>query len=642
MTDLRPLRTPRQLLGFVLAATVSLWGVFALAQVAVEVEDDALGFTQDSARTHVVGEMSTVQVRVPEPVMSALDDGEAVRVMVTARGAGGAGDIIEDFVHDLEPPDWRVRPERLDELGTGTHTITAVVEQAGAVIASYSHTLSVRVPGLTEGEAANLLLWAEPAPLPEVVEPPAEPEAPPVEPFIAVELPTDESGWTDFPLHAEGRVIYVSSKSGSDNNSGYSPQTPLRTAPAGQQKLRVGRGDWLLLERGGRYQLDNRGMTGRSAEFPTLIGAYGDVAKPRPLLVDDNLDVNQSQHVALVDLDFYAESRDPYRPGFREDDAPKQVGLTIRDSKNIRVEGCRFRYLSRGIEVQRSEDVTFFRSVMFGNWSANRFGGHFQAQYSQRLTIEQCVFDHNGWLPGDGAKSGWAHTTYTVGIGDLTMKDNLFTRGSNVAMRATSGKEYEQVVRPRFLGNVVADHFTGLGMGKASYVKYKEWPANKQDRGIVDARVEDNVFTRIGARDKTGNMLDEGISLILIDDSVFRGNFFIHKPNGGRDPINWNKPIGDLVLKDNVVHQWSSKREELFQAWSGGSGGASLSGNSLYKPSGAYRDASRNLETYAKDKIGVSYDNMCRAMAEQRKGDWKPALTAPAVVEYIQEGYARD
>ncbi|MEM7682923.1 MAG: right-handed parallel beta-helix repeat-containing protein [Planctomycetota bacterium] len=637
--------TASALLGFLLAATASLWLPLAGAQVAEEPasSEGALGFTQDSAKTHVVGEMTTVQVRVAEHIMSAIDQGEdEIRVVVTARSEGGEGELIDDFFHALDPPDWRVLPERLDELGSGSHEVQAVVEKGGDVVATYTHNVVVRVPGLADDEAANLLLWAEPGPAPEIVAPPAEEEPPPApQAFFAVDLPTDDSGWTDYRVHPEGRIIYVSSSKGSDNNSGYSPQSPLRTAPAAQQKVRVGKGDWILLERGGRYQLDNRGIRGHSAQHPSVIGAYGDVSKPRPMLVNDNFDLNNSQHVALVDLDFYAESRDPYRSGFRESEAPKQIGLAVRNSKDIRIEGCRFRFLSRGIEVQNSQEVTFFRCVMFGNWSKDRFGGHFQAQYTQRLTLQECVFDHNGWLPGDGAKSGWAHTTYTVGIGELVMKDNVFIRGSNVAMRATSGKEYEQVTRPLFSGNIIADHFTGLGIGKASYVKWKEWPANKQDRGIIDARVVDNVFTRIGARDKTNNMLDEGVSLALNDNILFENNFFIHKTQGGRDPINWGTKMGDVILRNNVMHAWSSKRGKLYQSWGGGAN-VSESGNRINRPSGDYRDASRNLETYARDQLGLSYDNMCRAMSEQRKGDWKPALSAQAIRAYIAEGFARD
>ncbi|MEM6750080.1 MAG: hypothetical protein AAF612_06380 [Planctomycetota bacterium] len=510
-------------------------------------------------------------------------------------------DLAPDFTFTLGGSPWTIPASRLDNLPSGVNHLQAIT----------------RLPDGTLVRAATVI---------EVLRDDEEPVAEaPADEAPQLDLPTDESGWTQYKPHPDAQVYYVS--------KGQNANDALR-------KVRAGKGDWVLLERGGEYQLDNRTVVGRSAEYPAVIGAYGDVSKPRPLLVDDNFDLNESRHVALLDLDFYAKSRDPYRGGFREDDAPKQIGLTVRNSKNIRIEGCRLRFLSRGVEVQRSEDVTFYRTVMFGNWSANRFGGKFQAQYCEDLRIIECVFDHNGWLPKDSAKSGWAHTTYTVGIDGLVMKDNLFTRGSNVAMRAGSGAEYEQTRSPLMSGNIVADHFTGLSMSKASYVKYDTWPSNKQARGVVDAMVTANVFTRIGARDVTGNMLDEAVALALNDNTRIENNYFIHKTNGSRDPINWSVKMGRVIMKGNIMHDYGSKRNKLWQSWGGGAS-VTDSGNLIERPDNEYRDPSRDLVKYAKDRLGLSYDNMCRAMVEQRKGDWKPALTAPVIRTYIAQGFDR-
>ena len=58
------------------------------------------------------------------------------------------------------------------------------------------------------------------------------------------------SGWTTVTPSPNSNVIYVSSSSGDNSNTGLSPSSPVQTIGKGESLLRSGFGDELLLKRG--------------------------------------------------------------------------------------------------------------------------------------------------------------------------------------------------------------------------------------------------------------------------------------------------------------------------------------------------------------------------------------------------------
>ena len=64
--------------------------------------------------------------------------------------------------------------------------------------------------------------------------------------LLAASLGSD--GWTHFTPSSDTRVVYVSSSSGNDSNTGLSSSSPLKTLAKAKTLIRDGKPDWLLLK----------------------------------------------------------------------------------------------------------------------------------------------------------------------------------------------------------------------------------------------------------------------------------------------------------------------------------------------------------------------------------------------------------
>lgn len=96
---------------------------------------------------------------------------------------------------------------------------------------------------------------------------------------------------------SDARFVYVSPERGDDANPGLH-DAPVKTAERGLSLLRNGYGDWLLLERGYEYRLENRVMLprGASADTPVVIAAFGSGDTPQ-LHVGPNRDAFNYQNL---------------------------------------------------------------------------------------------------------------------------------------------------------------------------------------------------------------------------------------------------------------------------------------------------------------------------------------------------------
>src|SRR5690606_30296491 len=96
---------------------------------------------------------------------------------------------------------------------------------------------------------------------------------------------------------SDARLVYVSPERGDDANPGLH-DAPVKTAERGLSLLRNGYGDWLLLERGYEYRLENRVMLprGASADTPVVIAAFGSGDTPQ-LHVGPNRDAFNYQNL---------------------------------------------------------------------------------------------------------------------------------------------------------------------------------------------------------------------------------------------------------------------------------------------------------------------------------------------------------
>jgi hypothetical protein len=93
---------------------------------------------------------------------------------------------------------------------------------------------------------------------------------------------TDSAGWTVVGPASDTRVIYVSSRYGNDSNNGLSASSAVKTLAKGQALVRDGSADWLMLRRGDTFDtFGDWRKSGRSAQEPIYISAYGEGARPQ-------------------------------------------------------------------------------------------------------------------------------------------------------------------------------------------------------------------------------------------------------------------------------------------------------------------------------------------------------------------------
>src|SRR4026209_790183 len=128
----------------------------------------------------------------------------------------------------------------------------------------------------------------------------------------------DANGWTTFTPSADTRIVYVSN-SGSDANDGLSTSTPVASIAKGISLIRNGSADELLLKAGDVWHesIEWPNLSGRSPTEPILISSYGE--GPRPVIASgsqagfEHVSTPLS-NLAIVGLDFYADTRDPDSP----------------------------------------------------------------------------------------------------------------------------------------------------------------------------------------------------------------------------------------------------------------------------------------------------------------------------------------
>lgn len=427
-----------------------------------------------------------------------------------------------------------------------------------------------------------------------------------LEPRRLLSVATDDAGWTLVTPEAGAHVIYVSSSDGDDADDGRSPESAVRTLGAGVSLLRDDRGDQLLLERGNvwRESFGAFGLSGKSADQPIVIGAYGEGPRPRletgattGIVLPAGADVS---HVAILGIHFQADFRDPDSTRFRRSAAvPDISGIRVEGgTADVLIEDCAVESYMTNLRLNAMDDpepirnVTLRRSSILDAYSIT--GEHSQGLYADGvhgLRLEENLFDHNGWSEGvDGAvASRFNHNVYfTTASSGLLARGNVFARGGNYGLQARAGGD--------ILDNAFIDNGTGLSFG---LVRGERSPRP----GGVWGTVNGNVF--LGTRNVDG--LQRGVGLEVANtkpgaNTIISNNIFAHASNdiAGNDEDGDNvgerdfpaidltysdDPTGttgvglnDLLVSGNVVYAWSGGIKVNEHVKPGGVGPTALNG----------------------------------------------------------------
>ncbi|HUU70620.1 MAG TPA: LamG-like jellyroll fold domain-containing protein, partial [Planctomycetota bacterium] len=401
-----------------------------------------------------------------------------------------------------------------------------------------------------------------------------------------VQLAAQGPEWSNYQPSGDSRVVYVSRSAGSDSYDGYTPEWngssgPKASVAAGIAMMRDGMPDWLLLRRGDTwYEGINLGIAGgRSTSEPMLLSAYG-TAPQRPLLkTGTRPGFNAGKRVsnlAIVGLDFYAQTRDPDSPEYSGTAGETGIRI-ICVGGNVVIEDCVVRFYSDGMVTQaypepnRLSNITIRGCIVVDSYATNKHAQGLYANAVDGLVIDRCLFDHNGWsekAPG-GGETIFNHNIYLSGDNSgVVVKDSIIARASSHGLQARSGGD---ILRNLFLRNSIHLSF---GFVNGSSIK----------PGGVSGTVSDNVFledksiagsVRGWAMEVSNTRPGAAVSI--------RNNIIAHSLQQGYPAIilsfgnavsNQQQAVGinDLTIENNIVYDWKQSLRLVSGLVPGGSG----------------------------------------------------------------------
>jgi hypothetical protein len=364
----------------------------------------------------------------------------------------------------------------------------------------------------------------------------ANPMAPP---------PIDAAGWSVFtPSGPNTRIVYVSSSTGNDSNSGLSPSLPKRTLAAGKALMRNGWPDWLLLKKGDVWDeaLGNWSTMGRSIGEPQLVSSYGTGARP---LIRSGASNGMSRNgggsrpwLSVVGLHFRGRDNAP-------NSSPSGFHC-LTPVEGLLIEDCCFERYQVGIVIQgfdgRIKNIRLRRNIVIDNYSvsASHPAGAYLSGVDGML-LEENVFDHNGWLPGVANATGpsiYRHNIYIqTDCTDCTLRDNyVMNAASHGAQMRSAGVA---------TGNIFARNSISL------YVH-----GNPAVSVPIEVECRDNVFLDgkdIDAANPRGWALD----VRDVQRGIFSGNLFAATTQANFPyAMQFKGTIRDVFIAGNLVADW--------------------------------------------------------------------------------------
>jgi hypothetical protein len=458
------------------------------------------------------------------------------------------------------------------------------------------------------------------------------------------------TGYTSFTASGDSRIVYVSQSGGNDANDGLSTGAPLKTLAAGLALLRSGFPDWLLLKKGDTWtdeKFGYPGLTGgRSATEPMVFGAYGTGAKPL-VQVKDTVDTfpafgwlhaADGNFTALVGIEFYAYKRDPANPSYDATAANNELSgfSNLAAQTWMLIEDCKWRFFGVGIGSPWSNDalgahggtLIFRRNVIQKAYQLSSIGhaeGLFISGWDS-ITLEENVFDHNGWCAGiTGAEANqFNHNVYIHGVNgtDVTVQGNITARAASHGLQARTGRT--------ITNNLVVANAIGILVG-------------------CTADVSRNVVLEAG--DIGGIALGWGIDAekiidgITVDASInLHDNILAHETSTGGNGypilIGQQGATSGVTAQSNLLYDWESLATAgVYIAELNGSSGNTISGNTTNGV--GYPAPTRSVGSYDSSVMGGpgTLDHFMTLATAQSKDTWDPRLTANAVNTYIRAGF---
>jgi len=401
--------------------------------------------------------------------------------------------------------------------------------------------------------------------------------------WFAGGLSEDGDGWTIFTPSADSRLCYVS-EDGNDGTAEYylpadpeigsdpfDPDGPLNeylTYAAAAADVRSGYADWILFKRDDTFSARINERSGDTTTEFALVSAYGSSgAMPivKPTTATNNLiQLNATcQYLAIMGIDFYSSTRDPEAGDYIDDSGTTGLfliagaGSTIND---ILIEGCKFRFFDQNNIIDNGgtvEDIFFRRNVVLDSYSDGV--GNCQGLWANDingLTVEENIFDHNGWYskPSEedvGPATIYNHNIYMTRMHNTTIQKNILLRASSGDTKVTSN--VGAGTTNLFIDdNLWVDGEVALSIG---------WNYGDPSVRFQNVDITNNVMTNVDRDPPTERNIGWGFKIGGIGIGSISDNLLINWNNAAITSsygIEVGQGFEDVMIEDNIVYELNS------------------------------------------------------------------------------------
>lgn len=495
----------------------------------------------------------------------------------------------------------------------------------------------------------------------------------------------DAGGWTVVTPAADTRVVYVSSSEGDDGNSGLSANAPVKTLSKGASLLRDGAADWLLLKRGDTFgSFGEWRKSGRSAEEPILISAYGTGARPQ---------INSGSSYGLItygkggatgrsinNLFITSLSFTPHTYNGNNGTMDTSALRLLCQGQNYLIEDCLIDGYKENIDIAAKENglrnVTIRRNVIIDAHASKSIGhahGIWVGGNTNGLLIEQNVLDHNGWKNSDGSdRNFFNHNIYVFAGKNVTVKNNIITRASFYGIKMNAGGIAEGNFFARNSESVYLESaatITNNVITEAIPMPTQNWGVGINTQKAPSATISGNLITKVLTDDAAGVA---GIQLFN-SGSSFKGtveNNIVYNWRNGLLVQTKGAGAGSVVIRGNQLQVVNNSTSALNQSSSAAQSTFVYSGNTYsagdksdvnkigstkyslaawktrtgestaqYKVI-SYPDADRTIAEYAQSLgAGTSFESFIAAARAMDQSTWNANLTAQNTNAWFFRGF---
>jgi len=453
----------------------------------------------------------------------------------------------------------------------------------------------------------------------------------------------DPTGWTVLEPSIDSLLVYVSSSTGNDANSGLSATSPKKTLAAGHALLRNANPDWLLLKRGDVWNGESLDWkkSGNGPLRKTVLASYGEGA--RPMIRNGQFQYGEAaalNHFAIVGIDFYASINDPSSSDFQSGSVPTTGIQILADSANdLLVEDNRVRFYQTNIQIRRVGGG----SRLITNVSVRRNISADAAAFGILLTwleyslLEENTFERCGWA----RRSKFLHDAYVKENRSFTARGNIFSRGGNMGLKFSADNleaSTDFVIEDNLF------YLSALGIGHSSGPTGFDPTIRVSHR---NGRVNRNIFLSPGKTLPYNSTETQTLASLIasVENLELDSNIFIHndqyQDTGQAFGFSREERVANVTVSNNKIFNWLSNTFNStgshMKNWDTVDG---LTQINNFPTGVTYPDPGRNLATYNSSLGGsASGEAFLLRSTQLSRTNWDSRYTAKKFNNYIRAGF---